>query len=104
MDPKPPTSPTPGHDSEDEHTVVAEPTGLARVDESGAEQQPEPIPAPGVGTELRSRFRYRLIKRLGGGAFGSVFFARCLDHDPRRDDSPPSRVAIKILGASPIVE
>ncbi len=100
MDPKPPTSPTPGHDSEDEHTVVAEPTGLARVDESGAEQQPEPIPAPGVGTELRSRFRYRLIKRLGGGAFGSVFFARCLDHDPRRDDSPPSRVAIKILGAS----
>jgi serine/threonine protein kinase len=52
------------------------------------------------GTELRARFRYRLIKRLGKGSFGSVFFARCLDHDRRRDDSPPERVAVKILGDS----
>ena len=54
--------------------------------------------APGPGFELRARFRYRLIKRLGKGSFGSVFFARCLDHDRRRDDSPPERVAVKILG------
>lgn len=54
--------------------------------------------APSFGSELRARFRYRLIKRLGKGSFGSVFFARCLDHDRRRDDSPPERVAIKILG------
>jgi serine/threonine protein kinase len=53
---------------------------------------------PGFGSELEGRFRYRLIKRLGKGAFGSVFFARCLDCDLRRDDSPPERVAIKILG------
>ena len=100
MDTKPRGSPTPRLDSDGERTVIAEPTGLASATESGGEQRPEPVPAPGVGTELRARFRYRLIKRLGRGSFGSVFFARCLDHDPRRDDSPPDRVAIKILGAS----
>jgi hypothetical protein len=57
-------------------------------------------PAPGIGTELRARFRYRLIKRLGRGSFGSVFFARCLDADARRDDSPPQKVAVKILGST----
>lgn len=59
-----------------------------------------PEPGLGFGTELRGRFRYRLIKRLGRGAFGSVFFARCVDHDSRRDDSPPEQVAVKILGSS----
>jgi hypothetical protein len=59
-----------------------------------------PDPGPGFGTELRGRFRYRLIKRLGRGAFGSVYFARCVDHDSRRDDSPPEQVAVKILGSS----
>ncbi len=82
-----------------DHTVIAEPTGMAGGANSGSER-PEPLSAPGLGTELRARFRYRLIKRLGRGSFGSVFFARCLDHDPRRDDSPPDRVAIKILGTS----
>ncbi len=61
--------------------------------------QPRPAP-PSFGSELRARFKYRLIKRLGRGSFGSVFFARCLDHDRRRDDSPPERVAVKILGDS----
>ncbi|MDJ0785234.1 MAG: protein kinase [Myxococcota bacterium] len=58
---------------------------------------PEEAPPPGRGTELRGRFRYRLERRLGRGAFGSVFQARCLDYDSRRDDSPPARVAVKIL-------
>ncbi len=61
------------------------------------------VPAPGLGafaSELRGRFRFRLLKRLGRGSFGSVFLARCVDHDTRRDDSPPDRVAIKILRTS----
>ncbi len=94
-EPKPPTAEPPSS----ERTVIAEPTGLAGI-RPGNDPGPEHQPAPGVGSELRAGFRYRLIKRLGHGSFGSVFFARCLDHDPRRDDSPPARVAIKILGAS----
>jgi hypothetical protein len=55
------------------------------------------IPMPGFGTELQGRFRYRLMKQLGKGSFGSVFFARCLDADAWRDDVPPERVAVKVL-------
>ena len=79
----------------------SEPTQLA---DPSAAQAAAATAAPagmriGVGTVLRGRFRYRILKRLGRGAFGSVFLARCLDTDSRRDDSPPERVAIKILGS-----
>ena len=70
---------------------------------SAAPGSPEPASdpkeKPGFGTELRARYRYRLYKKLGRGAFGSVFLARCLDRDPRRDDCPPESVALKILGS-----
>jgi len=82
--------------------VPPHPDPSASPSESGTElaaaQPPRESVPPAFGTQLQGRFRYRLIKRLGKGAFGSVFFARCLDHDPRRDDSPPERVAVKILG------
>jgi hypothetical protein len=58
-----------------------------------------PPALPAYGTEVAGRFRYRLIKRLGKGAFGAVFFARCLDAD-ERPDAPPEAVAVKILGHS----
>ena len=97
---------TPGYSSA-EIAVASSPQ------ESGTGTEPAPQASsprgqapPGFGAQLQGRFRYRLIKRLGKGAFGSVFFGRCLDHDPRRDDSPPERVAIKILGTrrGPAVE
>lgn len=84
---------------------LAEARSWSRPEESGpggedeaSAAQPE-IQVPCFGTELRGRFRYRLMKRLGKGAFGSVFFARCLDADAWREDVPPERVAVKILFA-----
>jgi serine/threonine protein kinase len=57
-------------------------------------------PLPGYGTELAGRYHYRLIKRLSKGAFGAVYFARCLDATPEASDAPPEAVAVKILGAT----
>lgn len=54
------------------------------------------LPTPGFGALLRGRYRYRIGRPLGRGAFGSVFLARCLDGD-ERDGGPPEEVAIKIL-------
>jgi hypothetical protein len=59
---------------------------------------PGPAPEPAFGSELVGRFRHRLMKPLGRGAFGSVYLARCLDHDPQREGGPPEALAIKILG------
>jgi tRNA A-37 threonylcarbamoyl transferase component Bud32 len=74
------------------------------LDPSGPAHPPaeDATPIPGYGTEVSGRFRYRLVKRLGGGAFGSVFFARCLDAETVAAEGPPERVAVKILarGAS----
>lgn len=53
---------------------------------------------PVFGTELAGRHRYRLMKRLGKGAFGSVFLARCLDAPGEGGEAAvPEAVAVKIL-------
>jgi hypothetical protein len=52
------------------------------------------LAAPGFGTELEGRHRYRLMKRLGRGRFGSVFLARRLDESAAAD---PESVAVKVF-------
>jgi serine/threonine protein kinase len=52
---------------------------------------------PRIGDELQGRFRYRLVRKLGEGAFGLVFVAHCLDTGSA-PDAPPREVAIKLLG------
>jgi len=78
--------------SQDAATVTGGP-GVVERPARGASATPQPE----YGTEIAGRFRYRLIKRLGKGAFGSVFFARCLDAGVC-DDAPPEGVAVKLLG------
>ena len=51
----------------------------------------EPETSFGAGDVLSARYRYRLIRRLGKGGFGSVFLAETLE--TRNDsDSPPPQV------------
>ena len=60
----------------------------------------ESAPAgPDCGSVLEGRFRFRLMHKLGKGAFGSVHLARCIDAD--RDEAPPERVAIKMIPSIP---
>ncbi|MEM9177956.1 MAG: serine/threonine-protein kinase, partial [Myxococcota bacterium] len=56
------------------------------------------IRAPQPGDELQAKFRYRVLRRLGRGGFGSVFLARCLDADRgAREEAPPKLVALKVM-------
>lgn len=85
-------------------TPVAHPASTTPPTADPGTPPVEPAPeddetTPAYGTELRARFRYKLFRKLGRGAFGSVYLARCLDRDPRRDDCPPESVALKILGS-----
>jgi hypothetical protein len=72
--------------------------GSEEGSEATASMEPGEGPAAlGYGSELQARFRYRLMKPLGRGAFGSVFHARCLDSGKDLRDAPPEGVAVKVL-------
>ncbi len=69
--------------------------GSARRDGPGARRSAEPR-GPGFGTELRGEHRFRLMKQIGRGRFGSVFLARRMDDDGAAA-SLPERVAVKVF-------
>jgi serine/threonine-protein kinase len=91
------TATAPGSDSE---------TGVTRASrpalEPDAPKEETPVhsePPLGPGDILEARHRYRLVRRLGKGGFGSVFLADTLD---TRDgaEPPPPQVAVKVIGST----
>ncbi|MBW2294618.1 MAG: protein kinase [Deltaproteobacteria bacterium] len=69
-----------------------------------AEPAPDSDPSQRIdleaGTVLQAKHRYRLIRRLGIGSFGSVYHGECLDACDGQMSGPPPDVAIKVLGST----
>lgn len=85
---------------EDGGTDVVSRRNLLREDapaKRGARTQRERQAEP--GDVLEAKHRYRLVRRLGKGGFGSVFLADSLDAR-NCSGSPPHQVAIKVIGST----
>jgi serine/threonine protein kinase len=83
-----------GEDRTFDLTATAGGRGEPRGDDAKAEQ----LLAPQPGDELRGRYRYQVLRRLGRGGFGSVFLGRCLDGAAAgKPDGPPKLVALKVM-------
>jgi serine/threonine protein kinase len=81
-----------------DESTVGEDVTLDCTSTAGSPETTEPAHSPQPGDELTARYRYRVLRRLGRGGFGSVFLARCLDADaPGDEEAPPKLVALKVM-------
>lgn len=82
------------------HAVDTEAASSTSLDRrhTAAGSDPSPMLDLEPGTILEANFRYRLIRRLGNGSFGSVYHGECLDNQEHPTSGPPPDVAIKVLG------
>jgi len=81
-----------------DHSQAGEDITLDCTSTAGSNKSESTVQPPQPGDELQGRHRYRVLRRLGRGGFGSVFLARCLDGpDSEDEEGPPKLVALKVM-------
>ncbi|HKK51826.1 MAG TPA: serine/threonine-protein kinase [Myxococcota bacterium] len=95
---EPETGPAASHTVLLEESSIADDATIGCTATAGGKPPGLTVRPPQPGDELRARFRYRVLRRLGRGGFGSVFLARCLEGQTEDGgETPPKLVALKVM-------